>query len=78
MSAARVGAFCVASRYSGCVARTAVARTASAEAGMWAARAHAPPASGVASNLPSPCRVMSAAAEAMSPTPVILSVLRDW
>ena len=48
------------------------------EAGMWAARAYAPRASGVASNLPIPSRVMSAAAVAMSPTPVILSVLRDW
>ena len=55
-----------------------VVRTASAEAGMWAAKAHPPPASGVASNLASPCRLMSAAAVAMSPTPVILSVLRDW
>jgi len=46
----------------------------SGKGGMWAARAHAPPASGVASTLPSPCGVMSVAAVAMSPTPVILCV----
>ena len=78
MSARLRAAFLVMGRHMGSVARTALMRTASVEVGRWAARAHARRASGAASNLPSPCWVMSAAAVAMSATAVILCVFRDW